>query len=56
MSGTLSWGDDSANSRNCLIFKHNYLMRYFQYAQYPIVFIVLFRLRETVKTVVNKLP
>jgi hypothetical protein len=26
---------------NCLIFKHNYLMRYFQYAQYPIVLIDL---------------
>lgn len=28
----LSPGDDAPISRNCLIFKHNYLMRYFQYA------------------------
>jgi hypothetical protein len=41
----LSSGDDGTIYRNCLIFKHNYLMRYFQYAQYPIVFIDLFRLQ-----------
>jgi hypothetical protein len=41
---------------NCLIFKHNYLMRYFQYAQYPIVFIDLLPKEKTVKTGVNKLP
>jgi len=43
--GMLSSGDDGTIYRNCLIFKHNYLMRYFQYAQYPIVFIDLFRLQ-----------
>jgi len=32
---------DARISCNCLIFKHNHLMRYFQYAQYPIVFIGL---------------
>ena len=37
----LSPGGNASISCNCLIFKHNYLMRYFQYAQYPIVFIGL---------------
>jgi len=41
---------------NCLIFKHNHLMRYFQYAQYPIVFIAIFLLQKTLKLGINKLP
>jgi len=31
-SDRMSLSGDAANSCNCLIFKHNYLMRYFQYA------------------------
>jgi len=42
--------------RNCLIFKHIYLMRYFQYALYPIVFIKLFLLKKMIKPKVNKMP
>lgn len=39
---------------NCLIFKHYYLMRYFQYAQYPFVFIGLFLHEKTLRTGLNK--
>lgn len=39
--GALSPSGDAPIGCNCLIFKHNYLMRYFQYAQYLIVFIDL---------------
>jgi hypothetical protein len=53
--GALSPGRDTSIACNCLIFKHNYLMRYFQYAQYPIVFIDLLPQEKTVKTGVNKL-
>jgi len=53
--GALSPGHDASIGCNCLIFKHNYLMRYFQYAQYPIVFIDLLPQEKTVKTGVNKL-
>lgn len=51
----LSLGSDAPIGRNCLIFKHNYLMRYFQYAQYPVVLIDLFPQEKTVKIGVNKL-
>lgn len=51
----LSLDDDVPIRRNCLIFKHNYLMRYFQYAQYPIVLIDLLPQEKTVKIEVNKL-
>jgi len=47
---------DDACSANCLIFKHNYLRRYFQYAQYPFVFIGLFQDKKIIKTDVNKSP
>lgn len=40
---------------NCLIFKHNYLMRYFQYAQYPIVLIDLLPQEKIAKIEINKL-
>jgi hypothetical protein len=53
--GGLSPAGDASIGCNCLIFKHNYLMRYFQYAQYPIVFIDLLPQEKTVKTGVNKL-
>lgn len=48
-------GNGDTFCRNCLIFKHNYLMRYFQYAQYLIVFIDLLPKEKTLKTEVNKL-
>ncbi len=51
----MSLDGDVPIRRNCLIFKHNYLMRYIQYAQYPIVFIGLLPQEKTVKIGVNKL-
>ena len=53
--GALSPGGDAPIRCNCLIFKHNYLMRYIQYAQYPIVFIDVLLQEKTVKIEVNKL-
>ncbi len=53
--GALSPGGDAPNTCNCLIFKHNYLMRYIQYTQYPIVFIDVLLQEKTVKIGVNKL-
>ena len=53
--GGLSPTGDAPIACNCLIFKHNYLMRYFQYAQYPIVLIDLLPQEKTVKIRVNKL-
>ena len=47
---------DAPIACNCLIFKHNYLMRYFQYAQYPIVFNDLFIREKMLKTGINKFP
>jgi hypothetical protein len=40
--------------RNCLIFKQNYLMRYFQYAQYPLVFYDLLHQEKLVACGLNK--
>ena len=53
--GGLSPAGDASIACNCLIFKHNYLMRYFQYAQYPIVLIDILPQEKTVKIGVNKL-